>query len=157
MSCLLRDTNPCNLWSQVLEFVPSAFHSMWPRKAGYLGAFLSWPTESKLRGLKVRLSFSANQSSLWKKGLWTDGLFDSFLQSVPLKEREGVFGCVHMDKDNVGFRTCGVFQKPFAFCENLGIWFLGDLNSLFVEDSTTNIGWGLKGVNSVIFFLSCSK
>lgn len=67
-----------------------------------------------------------------------------FISSVSSSEgeREGVFGCVHID--NVGLRTCVVLQKPFAFCEDLRIWFLGDLHSLLVEDSFTNIEVGFK-------------
>lgn len=51
---------------------------------------------------------------------------------------------VCIDKDNMALRTHMVLQQPFASREDMGIRFVGDLHSLVVEDSFTNIEMELK-------------
>lgn len=77
---------------QALVFVPSAFHSMWHQRAGYLRSFLSCPNRVKTPRLKSKGSLQVFQSSL--KLPVKEGPLDRWLSSVSASasewEREGI-------------------------------------------------------------------
>lgn len=83
----VKCTNPCNLGSQALDFVPSAFHFMWHKRAGYLRSFSSCPPEA---GLKNKVALQVLQSSLKLplKERPLDTLLAPFPPSMPVPLKE---------------------------------------------------------------------
>lgn len=157
--CLLRYTSWCNLWSQALVFVPSAFHSIWHQGASYLRSFLSCPTESRLQSSKVRRSASVSElikAPCERRAFGQMACLIHFLnQCLCLWRREGryrymslgacicLYARVYKQRQH-GTQDPHCLQKRFASHEYLGIRFVGDLHSLLMGDSFTNTEMGFK-------------